>query len=126
MGRRSRTRAHVAGLPRPERPKAPRLAPGERGTLGPARRTLALYLVAAVVVGVLTLSGIIVLGGSLGPLITLAVVVVLAGLVQRTAVRRLAGADLGDEDRVIQTLAGGMLLICVVLAAASAVVATVG
>lgn len=124
MGRRSRTRAQAGGSPRPPRAPQERPAAGRLSTLGPVRRALALYLLAAVVVAVLTLAGVIVLGGTLGPFITLAVVVVAAGLVHRAARSRLVGAEMGDEDRVIQTLAGGMLLICVVLAAAGAVVAT--
>jgi hypothetical protein len=127
MGRRARTRAQQAGAPPPaRRPSAPRLAPGERGRLGPVRRTLTLYLVGAAALAVVTLAGIIVLGGTLGPFVTLAVVVIVGGLIHRAARARLVGAEMGDEDRVIQTLAGGMLVICVVLAAASAIVSVVG
>ena len=97
-----------------------------RATLGPVRRTLALTLTGAAVVAVGTLLGIVVLGGTLGPFITLAVVVVLAGLVHRASRARLRGAALADEDRVIQTLAAGLLVICVVLAAANAVIAAAG
>lgn len=88
------------------------------------RRTLTAYLAAALVLSVLTLAGILVLGGTLGPFITLAAAVVGAGLAFRAASARLAGAALSDEDRMMQTMAGGMLVLCVVLAAAGAVVAT--
>lgn len=88
------------------------------------RHVLTAYVGAALVLAVLTLLGIVVLGGTLGPFITLAVVSVAAGLVHRAASARLAGATLRDEDRVMQTLAGGMLVLCVVLAAAGVVVAT--
>lgn len=93
-----------------------------RPKLDPVRRTLAAYLLAALVLAVLTFAGILVLGGSLGPFITLAVVVVAAGLVHRAATRRLAGAELTNEDRVIQTMAGGMLLLCALLATAGALI----
>lgn len=47
-----------------------------------------------------------------------------AGLVHRATAARLAGARLSGEDRMMQTMAGGMLVLCVVLAGAGAVVAT--
>lgn len=94
-----------------------------RARLDPVRKALARYLLSALALAIVTFAGILVLGGSAGPLITLAVVVVAAGLVHRAATRRLAGAELGNEDRIIQTLAAGMLVLCVVLAIAGAVVA---
>jgi hypothetical protein len=120
MGKRARARGAA-----PPRPSAP--APGRRpgAGLGPVRRALTGYLIGALVLAVVTLAGILVLGGSLGPFVTLAVVVLGAGLVHRAARRRLAGAELSDEDRMIQTMAGGMLAISVLLAAAGAVVSTV-
>lgn len=126
MGKRSRARAtggaadNTAGE---ETQKAKRPA-GARVRLDPVRRTLTAYVAAALVLAVLTLVGIVVLGGRLGPFITLAVVVVAAGLVFRAATARLVDATLGDEDRMMQTMAGGMLVLCVVLAAAGAVVST--
>lgn len=78
----------------------------------------------AFVVAVTTLLGIVVLGGTLGPFIVLAVVVVAAGLIQRAAAARLRGQSLTGEDRMMQTMAGGMLVLSVVLAAAGAVVST--
>ncbi len=103
--------------------RAPARAARPRAGLDPVRRTLTAYLLGALVLAVLTLAGILVLGGTLGPLVTLAVVALGAGLLHRAARARLAGAALGDEDRMMQTLAGGMLLISVVLAAAGALVA---
>lgn len=88
------------------------------------RKTLVAYLAAALVLAIGTLAGILVLGGTLGPFITLAVIVLGAGLTYRAAAGRLAGARLTDEDRMMQTMAGGMLVLCVILAAAGAVVAT--
>jgi len=74
------------------------------------------------VLAILTLAGIIVLGGTLGPFVTLAVIVVAAALVHRAVAPRLAGAVLRDEDRMMQTLAGGLLALSVALAAAGALV----
>ena len=125
MGRRARSRARAdpTGAPRTARaaPSAPRAA---RAGLGPVRRTLTAYLAAALVLAVFTLAGILVLGGTLGPFITLALAALGAGLAYRAASARLAGATLTNEDRMIQTMAGGMLVLCVVLAAAGVVVAT--
>ena len=45
-----------------------------------------------------------------------------AGLLYRWAQQRLTGESLTDEDRVMQTMAGGLLAISVGLAAVSAVV----
>lgn len=119
MGRRSRSRT-------PQRPpRAPR-APERRARAGdglsPARSTLAIYLGIAMVVSVVTVLGIALLGGTGGPLIVFAYVLLAAGLTQRWAVRRLAGATMTDEDRMMQTMAGGLLAISVALAAISAVV----
>ena len=119
MGKRSRNRAGGTVRPRSV-PEAPR-----RKGLGPVRRVLAGYLLASALVGVLTLLGIALLGGALGPFLVLAAVVVLAGLISREATRRLAGASLADEDRVIQTMAGGMLVISVILALSGAVLSVV-
>ena len=120
MGKRARAQARRgAGPTKAGEPAAP-----VRGRLDPVRRTLTAYVGAALVLGVLTLAGILVLGGTLGPFITLAGVVVAAGLVHRSATARLAGARLTGEDRMMQTMAGGMLVLSVVLAAAGAALAT--
>lgn len=148
MGKRSRTRAQAAtgaqaaGRVAPRSPStkaagrsstAPSparstgrvpAASSSRGRLDPTRRTLTAYLIAALAVAVLTLVGILVLGGRLGPFITLAVVVLAAGLIHRWAAARLARAPLTNEDRMMQTMAGGMLVLSVVLAAAGALVST--
>ncbi len=143
MGKRARTRAQTGGGSKPARagakaapgakrtvaasaPRAKRSVapPAPRAKLDPVRRVLTAYVGAALVLAVLTLVGILVLGGTLGPYITLGVVILAAGLVHRAATGRLAGTTLRDEDRVMQTMAGGMLVLCVVLAAAGAVVAT--
>ncbi|MCW3012684.1 MAG: hypothetical protein JWO90_3088 [Solirubrobacterales bacterium] len=127
MGKRSRARAQeqtgVRQTREVRRPAAP--PPKQRAQLGPVRRTLTAYLLGALLLGVLTLAGIVVLGGTLGPFITLAVVVLAAGLLHRAATLRLAPAELTNEDRLIQTMAGGMLVLSVVLAAAGAVLSLV-
>jgi hypothetical protein len=120
VGKRARAQARRgAGPTKAREPAAP-----VRGRLDPVRRTLTAYVGAALVLGILTLVGILVLGGTLGPFITLAGVVVAAGLVHRSATARLAGARLTGEDRMMQTMAGGMLVLSVVLAAAGAALAT--
>lgn len=124
MGRRSRTRAQAQTGAKPTK-ATERVAPEpRRARLDPVRRAITGYLAAAFVIAVLTLLGIVVLGGTLGPFIVLAAVVVAGGLVHRAASARLAGQLLTDEDRVMQTMAGGMLVLSVVLAAAGAVVST--
>jgi hypothetical protein len=121
VGKRSRAHARRGATSAKARERA---APSPaRGRLDPVRRTLAAYVGTALVLAILTLVGIVVLGGTLGPFITLAIVVVGAGLAHRSARARLAGASLTGEDRMMQTMAGGMLVLCVVLAAAGAVVA---
>ncbi len=119
MGKRARARGVAASRPAPDGRQAP---PARAKGLDPVRRALAAYLLAALVLAVLTLAGIVVLGGSFGPFLTLAVIVIAAGLVHRAATRRLAGAELTNEDRVIQTMAGGMLALSVVLALAGALI----
>jgi predicted PurR-regulated permease PerM len=124
MGRRARARGDApprsAGAPaRPAR------AQRARDRLGPARRILARYLGGAIVLAILVLAGIATLGGTLGPFLVFAVAAVAAGLLQRWAQQRLTGLELTDEDRVLQTLAAGLLLMAVFLALVAAVVLTV-
>lgn len=122
MGKRARNRATPDGGS--ARSSAPRGAPipaAPRKGLDPVRKALARSLVAALGLGIVTLLGIILLGGSLGPFVVLVVVAVAATLLFRRMNTRLAGMPLTDEDRVMQTLTGGLLAICVVLALSSAV-----
>lgn len=123
MGRRARSRAQATTGTKATK-VSQRGAPPARGRLDPVRRTITGYLAAAFVIAVLTLLGIVILGGTLGPFVVLAAVVIAAGLAYRTASARLAGQALTDEDRVMQTMAGGMLVLSVVLAAAGALVAS--
>lgn len=127
MGRRSRNRSAAASGPAEPAggtSRAPRAA-GREGAfdrLSPVRRILARYLIAAVAISVATVLGIALLGGTLGPFIVLAYALVGAGLTFRWAQGGLAGQPMGDEDRMMQTMAGGMLALSVLLAAVAAVV----
>ncbi len=76
-------------------------------------------------VAIATVLGIAGLGGTLGPFIVVAYVMLGAGLSFRWAQRRLAGQTLTDEDRMMQTLGGGMLLISLLLALVSAILLSV-
>lgn len=133
MGRRSRRRPSAAprsasGAATRPREEAPARARGRERALDrlpPARRALAAYVAAAMFLALLVVLGIAILGGTVGPLIVLAYAVLGAGLLHRWATRRLTGLDLSDEDRVMQTMAGGLLILAVVLAAISAVVGAV-
>lgn len=121
MGRRSRSRSRADEVGRAPRPATDH-TPGSRSAgLPPERRALAALLGGVVLVGVLTLVCIVALGGGTGPWLTLALVVTASGLLVRVAQRRLEGVQLADEDRVLQTLGGGILLICVLLAVANLV-----
>lgn len=124
MGKRSRSRAQATTGDKRPRAARPPAARQSRQRLDPTRRALTIYVAGAFVVAVTTLLGIVVLGGTLGPFIVLAVVVVAAGLIHRAASARLRGQSLTGEDRMMQTMAGGMLVLSVVLAAAGAVVST--
>ncbi len=136
MGRRSRTRANAAPARAPNRAQrraakgvatAPARPPREKAfdRLSPVRRTLTGYLACAMVIAIATVFGIAALGGSLGPFIVVAYVMLGAGLSFRWAQGRLAGHALSNEDRMMQTLAGGMLLISLLLAVVSAVLLSV-
>ena len=118
MGRRSRGRT-----PLPQRATPPRARASER--LSPARSTLAIYLGLAMLISVATVLGIAILGGTGGPSIVFAYALLGAGLSYRWARGRLAGVAMTDEDRMMQTMAGGLLAISVVLAAVSAIVLAV-
>ncbi|WP_354697925.1 hypothetical protein DSM112329_03583 [Paraconexibacter sp. AEG42_29] len=89
--------------------------------LSPVRRILARYLIFAVIVAIATVLGIAGLGGTAGPLIVFAYVTIGASSTFRWAQQNLAGRAMTDEDRVMQTMAGGMLLLSTLLAVANAV-----
>ena len=93
--------------------------------LDTVKRTLAGYLAGALGVALLVLVGTAVLGGTLGPFVVLAAALVLGGLLHRWMLGRLRGVPMADEDRLLQTAAGGLLGLAVAFAAMAAVVLTV-
>lgn len=117
MGR-SRRRARTA-TGSPATVAAPTVSPRE------LRRTLGAYLAGAVILAVLVLLGTVTLQGTLGPWIVLVVDGALAFALYRWSQQRMAALPLSDEDRVMQTLAGGMLALGFVFAAVAAVVLTI-
>lgn len=129
MGR-SRRRQRTGGTPTGRRPApaAKRRAPGREGAfdrLGAHGRVLAGYLAGAVAVAVVSLLGTATLGGALAPWLVLAVVAALGYALARWSTRRLAGQELSDEDRMLQTLAGGLLVLAALFALVAAVALTV-
>lgn len=121
MGRRARNRTPAAE--RPARPaREPRV---DNSGLDPARKTIAAFIVAAGILGVLTIVGIGTIGGLFGPILVFLVVLTLAFTLQRNVAARLDGMELTDEDRLMRMLATGVLATAVVLAFVNAVVSTV-
>jgi hypothetical protein len=120
MGR-SRRRARTAGATAtPTRPAAPAVvSPRE------LRKTLGAYLAGAVILAILVILGTVTLAGTLGPWIVLVVDAGLSLALYRWAQARLADLPLSDEDRIMQTLAGGMLLIALAFALFAAVLLTI-
>jgi hypothetical protein len=120
--RRARTTAATATAAAPraaERKRAAAtVAPGE------LRRTLGAYLAGAIVLAILVLLGTLTLAGSLAPWLVLAVDAAAAYALYRWAQGRLAQLPLSDEDRVMQTLAGGLLGVALAFALIAAVVLT--
>jgi hypothetical protein len=120
MGR-SRRRARTAGATAtPSRSAAP-------ATVSPRelRRTLGAYLAGAVILAILVILGTVTLAGALGPWIVLVADAGLSFALYRWAQARLADLPLSDEDRIMQTLAGGMLLIALAFALFAAVLLTI-
>jgi hypothetical protein len=112
MGR-SRRRARTTPTP------VPTVVPAD------LRKTLGAYLAGAIVLAILVLVGTITIAGTLGPWLVLAVDAAAAFALHRWAQRRLADLPLSDEDRIMQTLAGGLLLVAFTFAAVAAVVLTI-
>jgi hypothetical protein len=123
MGR-SRRRARTSAATAP----APRAADRKRAaatvTPGELRRTLGAYLAGAIVLAILVLLGTLTLVGTLAPWLVLVVDAAAAYALYRWAQGRLAQLPLSDEDRVMQTLAGGLLLVALGFAAIAAVALT--
>jgi hypothetical protein len=116
MGR-SRRRARAAGVAAP----APRPA-----TVAPQvlRKTLGAYLAGAIVIAILVLVGTVTLAPAWAPWLVLVLAAGASFALFRWSESRLAGLPLSDEDRVLQTLAGGLLAVVLLFAAVAAVVLT--
>ena len=119
MGRRSRARtATDPATATAATPRRPRREPEPiRGGLTPARKGIALALGMAVVLAALVVVGIALLNGALGAAIVLAYALVGSGAILLFFRRRTAGAQLTSDDRIFQTLAGGLLVIAIAFAA---------
>jgi hypothetical protein len=123
MGR-SRRRQRLAAASSPSS-----TAPKPRGATAPPpadlRRTLAAYLAGAILLALLVLIGTLTLAGTLAPWLVLVVDAAAAYGLYRWASSRLAGLAMTDEDRLLQTLAGGLLVVVLAFAAIAAAVLTV-
>jgi hypothetical protein len=125
MGR-SRRRQRLAAASNPSSPARAAKAPA--ATVPPPaelRRVLGAYLVGAIVLAVLVLLGTLTLAGTLAPWLVLVVDAAGAYGLHRWASGRLAGLEMTDEDRVLQTLAGGLLVVVLAFAAIAAAILTV-
>jgi hypothetical protein len=122
MGR-SRRRARSAATA-PTAASAPAAAPARPAAPGELRRTLGAYLAGAIALAILVILGTVTLAGALGPWIVLVADLALSYGLYRWAQGRLAPLALSDEDRIIQTLAGGLLVVAAGFALFAAVVLT--
>jgi hypothetical protein len=86
------------------------------------RRVVGIYTGLAVVLAVLVLAGIALLGTTLGSVIVIAYAVLGAGLLSFWFRSRVAPLTLTDEDRMLQTVASGLLIMAVGFSVVSAVV----
>ncbi|WCB93237.1 hypothetical protein DSM104299_01944 [Baekduia alba] len=89
------------------------------------RRSLGAYLAGAIVIAIVVLVGTVALAPSWAPWAVLAADAVASLALFKWSESRLAGLALSDEDRMLQTLAGGLLAIVLLFAAVAAVVLTV-
>jgi hypothetical protein len=122
VGRRSRARGTVAPAAAARPAAAPAPVAVDPRVL---RRTLGAYLAGAIGLAILVLLGTIGLGGKLTPWAVLVVDAIASVALFQWSQKRLSGLALTDEDRVMQTLAGGLLALVLVFAAVAAVVLTV-
>lgn len=111
-------------MPAPERPSRTPKPKADASGLDPARKTIAAFIVAAGILGVLTIVGIGTVGGLFGPILVFLVVLALAVTLHRNVAARLDGMQLSDEDRLMRLLATGVLATAAVLALINAVVST--
>jgi 4-hydroxybenzoate polyprenyltransferase len=116
MGR-SRRRARTAA--------ATPSAPAAAVTPTELRKTLGAYLAGAILIAILVLVGTVTLAGALAPWLVLALAAAAGYALYRWAQARLAGLPLSDEDRILQTLAGGLLVVVLAFAGVAAAILTV-
>ncbi|HEU4974805.1 MAG TPA: hypothetical protein VFT50_06910 [Baekduia sp.] len=128
MGR-SRRRARAAGDAAAGSARPPRAADrkaARAATVTPTalRRSLGAYLAGALALAVVVLVATVALAPAWAPWLVLAVDAAASFGLYRWAHGRMADLPLSDEDRVMQTLATGLLVIVLVFAAVAAVVLT--
>lgn len=111
---------------RSRRRQAARTAPAVTPTVAPAvlRRTLGAYLAAALLLAVLVLVATVALAPMWAPWVVLVADAAASLALYRWAYGRMADLPLSDEDRVMQTLATGLLVMVLLFAAIAAVVLT--
>jgi len=120
MGR-SRRRARITTATTP----SPAAAPAAAVTPTQLRKTLGAYLAGAILIAILVLLGTVTLAGTLAPWLVLALAAAASYALYRWAQARLAGLPLSDEDRILQTLAGGLLVVVLAFAGIAAAILTV-
>jgi hypothetical protein len=125
MGRSRRRARTAASAPSTRGRPAAAAAPAPAPTPAELRTTLGGYIAGAILIAILVLVGTVTLAGALAPWLVLVAAATAAGALYRWAQGRLAGLALSDEDRVMQTLAGGLLAVALLFAAVAAVVLTV-
>jgi hypothetical protein len=103
------------------------MTPSPAATVAPAqlRKTLGAYLAGAILIAILVLLGTVTLAGTLAPWLVLALDAAASYALYRWAQARLAGLPLSDEDRILQTLAGGLLVVVLAFAGIAAAILTV-
>jgi hypothetical protein len=124
MGR-SRRRQRLAAASSLSSAPAPKARAATTPPPADLRRTLGAYLAGAIVLAVLVLIGTLTLAGTLAPWLVLVVDAAGAFALYRWASSRLTGLEMTDEDRLLQTLAGGLLVVVLAFAAIAAAVLTV-
>jgi hypothetical protein len=125
--RRARTAAATSppGAGRPDRAAAPAAASPAAASPADLRKTLGAYLAGAILLAILVLVATVALAATLAPWLVLAADAAASYALSSWAQKRLAGVALDDEDRIMQTLAGGLLVLVLAFAAVAAVVLTI-
>lgn len=124
--RRERAAGGSAAGAAPVRRAAQRKAAAAGTSVAPAelRRTLGAYLGAALLIAVVVLVATVALAPVWAPWLVLVADAAVSFALYRWAQGQMAGLPLSDEDRVMQTLATGLLAFVLVFAAVAAVVLT--